>query len=311
MWKFLRVAGAAAGLSVVSWSQVFAWQESRWAYPPDIDKSAQIEIYKHVDGAELKMWIFNPEAHKTEDKKPAAIFFFGGGWWRGSPKQFEPHAQYFAKRGMVAILADYRVFSRHKTRATACVEDAKSAIRWVRQNAPKLGVDPNRIVAVGESAGGHIASCAALVPGYEAESEDKSVSSVPNAIILFNAPCVLSSIEGKFPAPESLLQRLERAMGTDPANVSPYHFIKTGAPPTLIFHGTADRRVPFITVKLFVEEMKAAGNRCELAAFENMPHAFALYGRNDNKPYAETLYKADEFLAGLGYLQGKPAIQIE
>ncbi len=300
------------GLFVVCWTSAFAQEgENRWAYPPEIDESAQVEVYKKIGDVELKMWVFNPEEHDVNEKRPAAVFFFGGGWWRGSPKQFEEHAKYLAGRGMIAMLADYRVASRHKTRATACVEDAKSAIRWVRQNAGRLGVDTKRVAAVGESAGGHIAASAALISDYDAESEDKTISSVPDAMVLFNAPCVLSSIEGVFPAPENLLQRLERAMGTDPANVSPYHFIKSDAPPTIIFHGTADSRVPFMTIKLFADKMKEAGNRCELVAYEDMPHAFALYGRNDNKPYAETLYKTDEFFTSLGYLEGRPTIKVD
>ena len=62
--------------------------------------------------------------------------------------------------------------SRHGVTPKECVEDAKSAVRWLRQNAAKLGIDPNRIVAAGGSAGGHIAACTGLAPGLEADGED-------------------------------------------------------------------------------------------------------------------------------------------
>ena len=88
---------------------------------------------------------------------PAIVFFFGGGWSQGTVTQFTPQAKHFAERGMVAILADYRVFRRHGTTALEAMADARSAVRWVRANASKLGVDPNRIVAAGGSSGGHIA----------------------------------------------------------------------------------------------------------------------------------------------------------
>jgi len=95
---------------------------------------------------------------------------------------------------MVAARADYRVKSRHGVSPKECVEDAKSAIRWVRQNAAKLGADPNRIVAAGGSAGGHIAACTALTPGLDAEGEDTKVSSLPNALVLFNPVLRFSGI---------------------------------------------------------------------------------------------------------------------
>src|ERR1700733_10765315 len=83
------------------------------------------------------------------------------------------------------IRADYWVKSRHDVTPDACVEDAKSAVRWLRQNAAMLGIDPDRIVASGGSAGGHIAACTAC-PGLDAEGEDLQVSSRPNALLLFN-----------------------------------------------------------------------------------------------------------------------------
>ena len=91
------------------------------------------------------------------------MFFFGGAWTQWRPGQFEPQASYLAGRGMVAIRADYRVKNRHRATPADGVEDAKSAIRWVRQNASMLGVDPDRIVAAGGSAGGHLAACTACV----------------------------------------------------------------------------------------------------------------------------------------------------
>ena len=99
-----------------------------------------------------------PDDHRPGDKRAAVVFFFGGGWRGGSPGQFQHHCEYLASRGMVAMTADYRVLSRHKTKADKCAADAKSAVRWIRANAERLGVDPNRIAAGGGSAGGHVAT---------------------------------------------------------------------------------------------------------------------------------------------------------
>ena len=123
--------------------------------------------YKEASGAKLFLHVFNPEGHKTTDARPAIVFFFGGGWNGGTPKQFEPHCQYLARRGMVAITAEYRVKSRNKTSPFECVADGKSAVRFIRANAAKLGVDPKRVAAGGGSAGGHVAAATGNCPELE------------------------------------------------------------------------------------------------------------------------------------------------
>ena len=144
------------------------------------------EVYKRVGGHELKLWCFSPEGASTERSLPAAVFFFGGGWKQGDPAQFEPHARYLATRGMIAVLADYRVEKRHGTTPFESVEDAKSAVRYLRSHADRLGLDPQRIAAGGGSAGGHLAAAAATLPGLDAADEDPSISSRPDALLLFN-----------------------------------------------------------------------------------------------------------------------------
>ncbi len=143
-------------------------------------------VYKTVGETELKLHVFNPADHKTTDARPVAVFFFGGGWVSGSPSQFYPHCEYLASRGIVAIAAEYRIKSKHKTTPQECVKDGKSAIRWVRQHASELGIDPNKVIAGGGSAGGHVAAATATTKAFNEEGEDTSVSCVPDALVLFN-----------------------------------------------------------------------------------------------------------------------------
>ena len=260
-------------------------------YPPQME-GAKTEVYKTIEGVKLNLYIFEPEGHKASDKRAAIVFFFGGGWKNGSPTQFENHSRYLASRGMVAISADYRVSSRHKVKVPDCIRDAKSAIRYVRQNAARLGIDPNRIAAGGGSAGGHLAGAAGVIRNLDEPGEDMSVSSRPNAMVMFNPALVI---------PELIRDEME---GVDHKSVSPIEHVTKGAPPAIIFHGKADTTVPYVTAEAFTNKMTAAGNRCDLVGFEGQTHGFFNYGRGGNKYYLETLHKTDEFLVSIGFLKG-------
>ncbi len=302
-----RICVVAAVLCFVAANDAAAQQgRKNRDYPPTLDR-ATVEVYKTVGGDKLNMYEFFPKGHKPTDRRPAIVFFFGGGWRGGSPKQFEKQCQYLASRGMVAMAADYRVLSRQKVKADRCVADAKSAVRWIRQNAERLGIDPQRIVASGGSAGGHIAACTGTITELDEPDEDASVSSQPNAMILFNPAVVLAPVKGEFPVrnPEQLPERT----GVEPKRISPYHHIRSGLPPTLILHGEADDVVKFQTVKWFTDAMKEAGNRCELARYTDAGHGFFNYGRAKNRYFTETMNRVDQFLVSLNYLNGDATVE--
>ncbi len=271
------------------------------AYPPQFPE-AKTEVYKTIGDVKLNAYVFTPAGHKPGDRRAAVVFFFGGGWRSGSPAQFYEQCKHLAGRGLVAITADYRVSSRHGVKAVQCVADGKSAIRWVRENADRLGVDPNRVVAAGGSAGGHVAACTGVISGLDEPGEDTSVSSRPNALVLFNPALVLAPAKG---APAAIAERQKEfteRMGTDPVNISPLHHVKSDAPPTLILHGKADTTVPYVTAELFAQAMRKAGARCELIGYDGQKHGFFNFGRGDGAAYKQTVADMDTFLVSLGYL---------
>lgn len=291
----IAVRAACASLAVAAF---LACQAARGAgpYPPRID-GARVETYKTVGDTTLDLWILTPPA-PTGDRRPAIVFFFGGGWKSGSPQQFEPQCRHLASRGMVAIAADYRVASRHAAKPVDCVADARSAIRWVRSNAGRLGVDPDRIAAAGGSAGGHIAACTAFITDFDEPGEDPRTSARPDALVLFNPALVLAPLPG-LDLDDSFGARVPAArLGTEPARLSPAHHVGPGAPPTIIFHGRADATVPIKTADAFARRMRDNGNRCELIGYEDQPHGFF-----NREPWlGRTLEATDAFLESLGWI---------
>jgi acetyl esterase len=248
-------------------------------------------VYKKTAEGELVLHCFMPADWKASDRRPVIVFFFGGGWKNGAYTQFVPQAQYFASRGLVAISADYRIESKHKTKPDKAVEDAKTAIRWVRVNSATLGIDPEKVIASGGSAGGHLAAATALVEKFES-ADDPKASCRPNALVLFNP-----FLNGK-----------GRTMpGSDGSNIaeaiSPTLYLKKDAPPSIHFYGTKDAMLD--QGKEYAARCKELGVKCELYTAADQPHGFF-----NREPWIhQTTRKADEFLASLGYLKGEPTVK--
>lgn len=288
------------------------------ASPRSSDVQSTERVYKTVGDVQLKLRIFTSQPSEKRPR-PAVVFFFGGGWRAGSPSQFEPHCRYLASRGLLAATADYRVASRHGVTADACVEDAKSAVRWLRQNASQLSIDPDRICAGGGSAGGHIACCTAVIAGLEAAGEDQSISSRPNALALFNPALMLAPLDGfDFEFPADKAASLAKRTGVPPVDISPVHHVKTNLPPTIIFHGEADTTVPIATVREYERRAVTKGNACQVIGYADAPHGFFNAAKGNNAPrrdqsdqwYRRTVHRLDTFLAALGWLNGPPTIRV-
>ncbi len=249
--------------------------------------------YKQIDSTELYLYFYYPADYKSGEKLSAIVFFFGGGWNSGSVEQFTPHAQYFASRGMIGITAEYRVRSRNYSTPFNAVSDAKSAIRFLRANVEILGINPDKIVGSGGSAGGHIAAAAGIIDGLEEEGENLSFSSKPDALVLFN-PVFDNGPEGY-----GFERVSDRYM-----EISPIHNITPGDPPTILFFGTKDKLIPVSTIKEFQNKMQIANNQCELFLYEGQGHGF--FNFRFTEYYNKTVFEADKFLVSLGFLKDNP-----
>jgi len=251
-------------------------------------------VYKSIDGAELRLHVFNPPNHHASVKRAAIVFFFGGAWTYGSVEKFVPQSIHLAQRGMVAIVADYRVFDRQRTSPFEAMADAKSAIRWIRSHAAELGIDPHRIAAGGGSAGGHIALSSAMFEKFDDPKDDKKISSKPDALVLFN------------PAIDTTHERNKERFGDRGREASPIHHLHGGLPPMIILHGKADRAVPYAEVEKFCAEARQLGNHGELVGYEGATHGFFSPHHKHAQWYWETLLEVDRFLTKIGFLPEAP-----
>jgi len=268
------------------------------AAPAMIDVAVKHEdrVYKTTPQGELKLHFSLPVDWKATDKRPAIVFFFGGGWKAGSYLQFVAQSDYFASRGMVAASADCRIESIHHTTPDKCVEDAKSAVRYLRQHAAELGIDPGKVVASGGSAGGHIAACTALIEAFDAETDDKAISAKPNAMVLFNPALNIDELATERKGSADDIAKAEA--------ITPNRFIQAGVPPAILFFGTADALKK--GAEGYLAKAKPLGLRAELWTAADQPHGFF-----NRPPWSQvTVKKADEFLASLGYVSGEPTVKL-
>ena len=247
-------------------------------------------LYKNTNEGELNLFIYKPLEFDIKKKHSCIVFFHGGGWNSGTPEQFQRQSRYFASRGMVAISVEYRIRNKHGTSPIQAMEDAKSAIRFIRSNTKLLSIDPNKIAAAGGSAGGHLAAVAGNIDLFDNSNEDLTISSKPNLLILYNP-----------------VLHYGRKWGwiDNPSNASPYDNLSEGSPPTIILTGTEDKIVPVELIESYKKRMESIGSRCDLILYEGAEHAF--FNKGDD--FVDTVLQTDIFLKSNWYLSGPPTIK--
>lgn len=252
-------------------------------------------VYKTVDHRELHLWVLKPSDWKASDQRPAMVFFHGGGWVSGAPTQFNEHSQHLAGLGVVCVQVEYRLLKGTPAGEppTRCVQDAKSAMRWVRSHAADLGIDPKRIGAGGGSAGGHLAAFVGMVDGLDDPGDDLSISPKANALVLFNPVLDNGPDQGWGQA----------RVGDRYREFSPAHNISKDDPPAVFFLGTQDKLIPVAVAERFRDGMKAAGVPCDLHLYEGQGHGFFNHRAGSTEYYDKTVAGMDAFLQGLGWIK--------
>lgn len=256
-----------------------------------VDNKA-VAVYKTTPQGDLRINLYFPPNWNSSDRRPAGVFFFGGSCATGSPAQFASTSEYFAARGLVTAAPEYRIESAHHTTPERCVEDGKSAVRWLRMNARHLGIDMNRIVAGGGSSGASIAAFAAYNTAFEPADEDHSISAAPNALVLLNPAFGCPPGQSSPGAPCTIMESWK---------------VYSGGPPAILFYGGEDPLQH--GGRDFARRLTAAGTRAEFYTAAGQQHGF--YNRHPESAWhALVLRQMDLFLASLGYVKGSPAVEI-
>lgn len=256
-------------------------------------KGHLIKTYKTVDEFDLDLHIFLPDTSSQKSKRPVIVYFSGGSWTEGTPEWDFYNCADYAKRGWVAVSVEYRVADRYETTPFEAVKDARSAIRWLRMNADMYGIDTNRIVATGNSAGGHLVLTTALSDEVNESTDNFNFSPVPN-LLLVNAGVYSLYADG---STDWISRRLKDKSLVK--RISPQHLLRRGLPPMLIIHGTNDQSVDYASARNFVAAMEQNGNEVEFQTLEGAPH----YIWYDRRFSGKVSGLRKEFLKKHGYEQ--------
>ena len=232
---------------------------------------AETHIFRQAEPDPVRLHVFKPKGWKTTDKRPAFVWFYGGGFVRGTAAQSAGWARRAAREGMVGIAPDYRTMSRWPgVNATHCVADARAAMRWVQDRAADLGIDPERIVVGGSSAGGHLALWTAISKNPPGLPENEAPLFKP-AVVLLTCPAADTSRTSGMRGDRFKLL----LPGFDPDTYSPLHNLDAKMPPVLLIHGDADTTVPYAHAVALHKALTESGNECQFVTVPGGTHKFS------------------------------------
>jgi len=270
------------------------------------ETACETVYYKEVDGKKLRMLIVKPDDWKVDDNRTAIVWIHGGGFKSGNfsrPEIYLPQSHYFANRGVVSFDIQYRLITEPGVTTNNCVQDAKSAMRYIRMHSKEYGISPNKIVVVGESAGGYLATSLVTLSEINDPADDLSISAVPDAVVNCNGVVDFVKWNVKGAASEEEIEKWRK--------LSPTHNIKSGLPPLLNLQGESDKTIkPEITIK-FHQDYLVAGNKSEIVLWPDAKHGFLIIGYTATEEQNVRAVNAiDSFLCSLQLIFGAPNLEI-
>lgn len=251
-------------------------------------------------GHPLLMDVFLPQ-HRNRTPTPAVLFIHGGGWQMGDKRQNTMLAQALAREGFATASIDYRLSG--EAPFPAQIEDCKCAVRFLRANAAKYGIDPQRIGVAGPSAGGHLAELVATAgqsAGLEGEGGWPNVSSQVQAAAAWFGVSDFTVGARQFDHHTGQpVIKLFRGTEKDKPDLyhkaSPITYVSKDAPPLLLAHGEEDELVPFDQSVRMADAYRKAGLTVEFIAVKNAGHGFQPAGSPPSPSPEEIRERTVEF----------------
>lgn len=267
-----------------------AQSPARGADAPPAKKNARgVEVeekitYGRGGEVDLKLDLARPDA--GEGPFPGLVFIHGGGWRGGNRQRYRREIENAAQQGYVAVTVTYRLTEADKSGKAkypfpAAVHDVKAAVRWLRANAEKYNVDPQRIGAIGGSAGGHLSLMLGVTDksaGLEGEGGNAEASSRVQAVVNYFGPTEMTVLSetsrGAAPIVASFLGGSPKEKVDVYRAASPLTYVSKDDPPILTLHGEKDTLVPPDQAHRLDEAMKQAGASHETMILKGQPHGF-------------------------------------
>ena len=262
-------------------------------------------VFRKVGETELRLHVVKPAVWSKADQRPCLVSYFGGGWNSGTPASSIRWAMWAAGKGMVGIAPDYRTRDRFNATPEDCVSDGRAAVRWIEDHAATLGIDPHKIISTGVSAGGHVAAWTAI-PSSGPGKDDPAPKILPAALVLLNP--VTDTKDGGYGGTKRFGGDSARALACSVPDQMPAKM-----PPTIVFHATADKTVPYANSVAFRDKLVNHGNRCELVTFQGLGHSYysSKYGEAGKAAFQKTEEDVTAFLASLGLIEKGISVKLK
>jgi acetyl esterase/lipase len=233
--------------------------------------------YANPDEQHLQLNLARPK--EAGGKLPTILCIHGGGFRAGKRERWDALCKQLAERGFVAATVTYRLAPKYQF--PAAIHDVKAAVRWLRANADKYQIDPERIGVVGDSAGGHLAQFLGVtsdVPQFEGAGGNAHSSSRVTCVVNYYGPSDFTKSYGKS---VDAAEVLPLWLGGDATHerrkhiwASPLYWVTPTAAPTLLIHGTEDKYVNYEQAVWIHDRLKAAEVEVELLTLQGAGHGF-------------------------------------
>lgn len=230
---------------------------------PDSVKVERDIVYAQYGERKVLLDLYLPKKPASE-KIPCIVVIHGGGWRSGDKTRFAAIATHLAEQGFAAACIGYRLLP--EVQFPAPILDCKAAVRWVRANAAKHGIDPDRLGAIGGSAGGHLVAMlgtSSHVKELEGDGGNPGISSRVHAVVAMATPAEMSRAAERAGIDQKMV-----------ALISPVTHVTKDSAPLLLLHGTKDTLVPMSQSELLLEKYQKAGAKAELVKIQDGIHAF-------------------------------------